>query len=74
MQVYSFLKTNIAKSYPIIFMNTSMVKSLIQRMKRGGDGKILWKEELSNDFPGLLKWYTKDEKAFKEFEKAVIKK
>ena len=54
-------------------MNTSMVKSLIQRMKRGGDGKILWKEELSNDFPGLLKWYIKDEKTFKEFEKAVIK-
>ena len=49
-----------------------MVKSILQRWKRNGDGKIKLWEELKNEFPQLLAWYIDNEKAFKDFQKAVL--
>lgn len=72
VQVFSFIDPKEIKSYPIIFIRASMLKSILQRWKRNGDGKIkLWKE-LKNEFPQLLSWYIDNEKAFEAFQKAVL--
>ena len=72
VQVFSFIDPKEIKSYPIVFIRASMLKSILQRWKRNGDGKIkLWKE-LKNEFPQLLSWYIDNEKAFKAFQKAVL--
>lgn len=72
VQIYSSADPSYMKSQPIIFVNASMVKSIIQRFKRNGDGKIEWKEELKNEFPQLLRWYIDNEKAFQKFQKAIL--
>ena len=72
VQIFSFVDPKEIKSYPIVFIRASMLKSILQRWKRNGDGKIkLWKE-LKNEFPQLLSWYIDNEKAFKAFQKAVL--
>lgn len=72
VQIFSFIEPKEIKNYPIVFIRASMVKSILQRWKRNGDGKIhLWKE-LKNEFPQLLSWYIDNEKAFKQFQDTVL--
>lgn len=72
VQIFSFIDPKEIKNYPIVFIRASMVKSILQRWKRNGDGKIKLWEELKNEFPQLLAWYIDNEKAFKDFQKAVL--
>ena len=72
VQIYSYLKFEEIKSYPIVIKNTSMLKSIIQRWKRNGDGKIDLMEELRNEFPQLLAWHKDEEKALNDFRKSII--
>ena len=60
------------KSYPMIIKGTSMVKSIIGRFKRNGEGKINWKNELSNEFLNLIGWYKDEERVLINFKKAII--
>ena len=72
VQIFSLVDPKSIKEDPIVFVRTSMLKSIIQRWKRNGDGKIDWKAELSNEFFKFLRWYIEDEKQFKQFQKAVL--
>lgn len=56
---------------PIIIKNTSMAKSIINRFKRNGNGKIYLMKELKNEFFKLLGWYIEDEKNLNNFRKTV---
>ena len=73
VQIYSFMKFEEIKSYPLVIKNTSALKSIIQRWKRNGDGKIDLMKELRNEFPQLLAWYKDEEKALSDFRKSIIK-
>ena len=72
VQVFSCSDPNKIKNYPIVFVRTSMLKSIIRRWKRNGDGKIDWKAELKNEPFKLLAWYIDNEKEFQKFQKAVL--
>ncbi len=71
VQIYSFMLYKEIKAYPLIIKNTSMVKSIIQRWKRNGGGKIDIVAELKDEFPQLLAWYKGEEKSLKNFKKAI---
>lgn len=71
VQIYSFMKYKEIKSYPLIIKNTSMVKSIIQRWKRNGNGKINLSDELKNEFPQLVSWYKDEEKSLAQFRKSI---
>lgn len=73
VQIYSFMKFEEIKSYPLVIKNTSALKSIIQRWKRNGDGKIDLMKELRDEFPQLLAWYKDEEKALSDFRKSIIK-
>lgn len=72
VQIYSFMKFEEIRSYPLVIKNTSALKSIIQRWKRNGDGKIDLMKELRNEFPQLLAWYKDEEKALSDFRKSII--
>lgn len=71
VQIYSFMKYKEIKSYPLIIKNTSMIKSIIQRWKRNGDGKIDLIKELKNEFPQLVDWYRDEEKSLNQFRNSI---
>lgn len=71
VQIYSFMTYKEVKSFPLIIKNTSMIKSIIQRWKRNGDGKVDLIAELKDEFPQLVKWYIDEEKSLNNFKKAV---
>ena len=72
VQIYSFMKFEEIRSYPLVIKNTSALKSIIQRWKRNGDGKIDLMKELRNEFPQLLAWYKDEEKTLSDFRKSII--
>lgn len=71
IQIFEWLDPNTLKSKPLIIKGTSMTKSIYQRWKRNGGGKIDWIAELQNRAPQLFKWYMDSEKRLKKFKKAV---
>lgn len=72
VQIYSFMKSDEVKGFPMIILGTSMKNSIIQRFKRNaGGGKIEWEKELSNEFPQLLRWYWDEEKSLSSFKKSL---
>ena len=73
VQIYSFMTYKEINSYPLVVKNTSMLKSIIQRWKRNGNGKIELMKELKNEFPQLIMWYIENEKEFNKFKKCIIK-
>ena len=70
MQIYSCADFDEVKSYPLVIKNTSMLKSIVQRWKRNGDGKIDLLKELRNEFPQMVAWYKDEEKLLKNFRKS----
>lgn len=72
VQIYSVMDYDDVKPYPMIIKGTSMVKSIIGRFKRNGEGKINWKNELSNEFLNLIGWYKDEERILRNFKKAII--
>lgn len=73
VQIMSCSNPEKVKREPIIFVRTSMLKSIIQRWKRNGNGKIDWKAELKNEPLQLLAWYIENEREYQKFMKAVLK-
>lgn len=73
VQIYSFGDKSF-KKYPLILVNTSVLKSMIRMLKRNQNGNIkaIFKE-IKNNLPEILKWYIEDEKAFRSFKKAILK-
>lgn len=67
VQIYSFGDKSF-KKYPLILVNTSVLKSMIRMIKRDKNNGIKIK-----DLPEILKWYIDDEKAFKSFKKSILK-
>ena len=49
-----------------------MLKSIIQRWKRNGDGKIDLVSELKNEFPQFVSWYMSEEKSLNQFRNSVV--
>lgn len=73
VQIYSHGDKKKIINKPIIFVNASMIKSIIQRFKRNNDGgKIDWKAELQNEFPEILSWYIDNENVYKKFKKSIL--
>ncbi len=72
VQIFQTADLEDIKNKPMIFVNSSMLKSIIQRWKRNGNGKIQLWEELKNEFPEMLRWYIDNEKEFQRFVKAVL--
>lgn len=72
VQIYSFMKFKEVKSYPLVLKNTSMLKSIIQRWKRNGDGKMDLVSELKNEFPQFVSWYMSEEKSLNRFRNSII--
>lgn len=73
VQIYESIEYKEIKSYPLIIKNTSILKSIIQRWKRNGNGKIDLLAELSDGILSLVKWYAGEEKSLNSLRKAVIK-
>lgn len=59
------------KGKPLIIKNSSVVKSLLQRFKRNGDGKIEWIPELKNEFICLVKLYLEDNTSLDKYKKKL---
>lgn len=73
VQIYSHGDKKKIINKPIVFVNASIIKSMIQRFKRNsGGGKINWKAELENEFPQMLAWYLDNENAYKKFKKSIM--
>ena len=72
VQIYSFTDPNVMKIESIVFVNASMLKSIIQRWKRNGNGKIDLSKEIKNELPQLLRYYIDNEKSLSEFQKAIL--
>lgn len=74
VQIYEVLDTNKKeyKDIPIIFVGSSAVKSLAQRMKRNyGYGVSDLIEELK-DLPNIIRWYINSEKSLNNFKVALV--
>jgi len=71
VQIYSFGDESL-KKYPMIFVQSSVLKSIKQRWMRNGNGKIDWKEELKT-LPPLLRWYVGEERSYNKFKKSILK-
>lgn len=72
VQIYSFLRGDEAKQFPLIILGTSMKNSVLQRFKRNGGGTIEWGKELKNEFSNLIKWYWDEEKTLSTFKKEAM--
>ena len=74
VQIYEYMKYKEIKSYPLVIKNASVLKSIIQRWKRNGDGKVnLLAELINTDLPDFVKWYAGEDKSLNNLRKAVIK-
>ena len=73
VQIYSCADFDEVKSYPLVIKNTSMLKSIVQRWKRNGDGKIDLLAELRNEFPQMVAWYKDEEKLLNNFRKSIVR-
>ena len=71
VQVYSHGDPKMIKNEPIIFINASVVKSMLQRYKRNKARNVSWIDELK-ELPDMLKYYISDEKAYKRFMKSIF--
>jgi len=58
----------LGKDTPLIIKGTSMLKSIWQRWKRNGGGKVDIIAELKNEFPQLFSFYLDSEKKLKDFK------
>lgn len=67
IQVYEYANRGIIKNYPIVIVNASIIKAIIQRWKRNGNGKIKLLDELRNEFPQLVSWYFEQDRILKKF-------
>jgi predicted ATPase len=71
IQLFNFIPIELIKNKPLIIKGTSVLKSMQQRFKRGGNGKIDWIKELQNEFPQLVGWYSDQEKLLKDFKNKI---
>ena len=73
VQIYSFLNKESLGNTPIVFVNTSVLTSIFRRYKRSYEyDKNDFKNELS-ELPQCIVWYIDNEKAYRDFKKAVLK-
>lgn len=61
IQIYDTVLYKEIKQYPIIIKNTSTLRSIARRIKRGGP------KELLNEFPKLVAWYIDEEQELQKF-------
>ena len=59
---------------PLIIKNTSMTRSMINMLKRNGNGKIYIMKELKNHFIKKIGWYIEDEENLNNFKNIVNEK
>ena len=73
VQIYSHGDINKIKGKPIIFVNTSVSKSIIQRYKRDYNGyttkELLY--DLKEGLPDIVKWYLGEYKQLNKFKKKI---
>ena len=72
VQIYSFMKVDKAKCYPMIIKNTSALVSMLRRIKRSfKNGEVKNLKEFRNlEIVKMLSWYFGEEKVLEEFRKA----
>ena len=63
LQIFADIEPENVKGLPIIFVNTSMIHSMIRKYKRDGV-----KYKVSD----LFKWYTEDEKNYNQFKHNIV--
>ena len=63
LQIFADIDTQIIKDIPIIFINTSMINSMIRKYKRDGVKYKLF---------DLFKWYIDDENKYRKFKKELV--
>ena len=71
VQVYSHGDPKMIKNEPVVFINASVLKSMLQRHKRNKARNVSWIDELK-ELPDMLKYYISDEKAYKRFMKSIL--
>lgn len=71
IQIFEYFDPKSLKNKPMIIKNSSTLKSILQRFKRNGDGKIEWEEELKNEFIELVSWYVNSTKRLNKFKKEL---
>ena len=71
VQVYSHGDPKIIKNEPIIFVNASVIRSMIQSHKRNKDRNINLMDELK-ELPDMIKYYIQDEKYLQKFKKEIL--
>ena len=72
VQIYSHGDPKIIKHEPVIFVNASVLKSMIQRHKRNKSRNVNLKEEIK-ELPDMIKYYLEDEKFLNKFKNKVLK-
>ena len=75
VEIYSHGDPKQVKGKPIIFVNTSVSKSIVQKYKRDYKGftKKELLDDLKNDLPEIIKWYLGEHKCLNEFKKEITK-
>ena len=63
LQIFADISPDIIKGLPIIFVNTSMLQSMIRKYKR---------DKVNYKLLDLFKWYMTDESKYKNFKKYII--
>ena len=63
LQIFADISPDIIKGLPIIFVNTSMLQSMIRKYKR---------DKVNYKLLDLFKWYMTDESKYKSFKKDII--
>lgn len=75
VQIYSLMEIDPLKSKPMVIINTSVLKSIARRLKRGWqnrkDEDSDWKNMLS-ELPQMIAWYIDSEKCFNAFKKELL--
>lgn len=74
VQIFLHFDVCLFEDEPLIIKGTSMYKSIIQRFKRNGNGRIELFKELQNEFRELIKYYIDSEKKINSFNKKITNK
>ena len=63
LQIFADISPDIIKGLPIIFVNTSMIQSMIRKYKR---------DNVKYKLLNLFKWYMEDESKYRSFKKEFV--
>ena len=72
VQIYSFLNKEKINGIPILFVGTSVLKSLIRRLSRAKKHSTEDFKNQLKELPQCIAWYIDENRAYEKFKKSVL--